>query len=214
MSLSKREITSQIVRSLPIKLSQKKNIAFQPYFDYFIDGLLVEGTPYKDTAYIRRLVVPLFFGRDFVNLNYSRRLSNAGSKNSDLFRGSTADIVAAFVQSASDLRLTDDLSEPYSVSRFLKTFYTPFSPTFNISWAFDFGCAWAIEGNLELAKLWLDSVRERELRRRPIRDDESRESRRRLLETEETLAALAESYDGVVASVRERCWSNAKRLGF
>jgi hypothetical protein len=125
----------------------------------FLQGLLVENTPYKDTVYIWDFILPSFHPRPSLALNFSLRLDDGG-----YFVGSPGDIVKRVVETLGN----DDGSKlgirsPTSLVMFINKHARKVEFHYNhpVSTAFSMAAAHALEGDASIAKQIFLSLQQR-----------------------------------------------------
>ena len=66
---NRNKIATQIAKGLPGGFIAFKGMAYRPQFSFVARGILIEGTPDKDTNYVWHLRLPFFLPRTHVGLN-------------------------------------------------------------------------------------------------------------------------------------------------
>ncbi len=102
---------------LPLHLN--KAIAYSPGFSTVVSGILLEGTPYKDTVYLHHYIQPFFLPQDRIILSYSRRLQPA-SGNTEFFEGSDEKIADQCLQCLERSGLCGQLARPTHADGFIR----------------------------------------------------------------------------------------------
>ena len=91
-------------------LPARTGVAFNPQFTSVVRGIVVEGTPYKDSYYIRNLYGLFFVRRTFIVLNDSERINNvASAAKGKRFSGDADTVASAVVESVTAYRTLADL---------------------------------------------------------------------------------------------------------
>ena len=140
---------------LPNQLACVGEIIFNPHFSIVLNGIIIDGTAYKDTVTAKRLQ-HVFFKRDTTPcLNYSTRIYNESDPRQVTFFVGKVDELAA--QVAATLTLTgvvDSLLQPYTIQDFMAEHLPDDLPTYYQTRSlFDACCASVLLGRSEAARL-------------------------------------------------------------
>lgn len=103
--------------SLLRKGGVRKNLLYFVNNIHFLQGILIERTPYKDSVYIWLVVCPLFRPIDLVSLNYSKRILGGG-----LVTGSPREIsnkTLSYLHNSDD-EIISSLNTPVEIHSFLE----------------------------------------------------------------------------------------------
>lgn len=135
--------------SIARKLGQRLGSQFNVYkssvyldgFSSIVSGITLESTPYKNTIYVRRIILPCYFDYRFLITSYSNRIYNQASNTGDMFVGNDADILDAIETAISQSSMIAELRMPYGPAEFLREFRQPDPDHLRHAHSFDLGCA-------------------------------------------------------------------------
>ena len=187
-----------------------KSIAYSPGGSTVISGLLVEGTPYKDTVYIHRYVQPFFMEQDRIILSYSRRLQAAGG--TEFFEGTDEQIADQCLHCLERTGLRQEAVEPMHEQRFIALVAR--GQVLGHDWRteLNFGAAHAVLGNLGDAAAHLGEAR---------RDHDASLARRGPFSSDAAFRSTLDAYEAMLAApgdlaaaIRGQARRHAAALGF
>ena len=184
-------------------------------FSYFVHGILIERTPYKDTVYVWHLMSPMFFKKRNIELTYSSRIRSNDLEISDYSKGDDQAIVDLVLTRLRETGLIDTVSHDITLDEYLPCHdRTSFRRGDKAKVAAYRAAAAFLAGDRAWSSEWLDFCTAWLAREQCARDELGEAYSPFMVD----LKAFIPLFDGTPAEVTRRLHAivrdNADRLGF
>ena len=154
---NKKRILKSFVASTDFGLAINKSVAYRADFEAIVSGICLEGTPYKDTVYLRRYVQPFFSTEPRVMLTYSPRVRL--ENKSAYFEGSDIEIAAQCLSALDELGIVETLRRPMSARSFIEWLGAGNQLGGRATAELDLGAAYLMERELETAASFFEAAK-------------------------------------------------------
>ena len=211
------KVARKVKALLPGGLGCVGEIVFNPDFDTVVNGVIIDGTSYKDTVVAKTIQHTFFTIDKSLRLNYSQQIYNKADSSQVIFFVGHVDELAAQVATTLTLTgLVDRLRRPYRIEDFVAEHWPNDLPFYYKSRdLFDACCAHFLVGKTEAARIgfvhdkhgWDGYLAGRGQPRNEFGDARSREA-------DEIVALLDGSDDALRQSILRNVDRNARLLGF
>ena len=211
---SRNRIAKHISRSLGQTTAINKGVIYTLGFHEIAHGLLIEGTPYKDTVYVWHLRLPFFYPWLFRNLTYCDRIPSNRAGNEYYFQGDDKTIADTVVERIIETGLREKIQRPVALGDLYVLSIDAMPERYNgLPFVFEMAMAHHLTGSFEKSAIFLDFLRQ-ELAKPSLRVGQSDA----FLVVFDTIERLLPLFDGppaeVTARLRALIHENAARLGF
>ena len=159
--MPRKQILRKLQGKFPPGFSILKGKLYAASHGFIIRGVIVDGTPYKQTWHVLDFTYPLFQANYFVHLSYSTRLLLPGDEGDTMFSGTDDEIADAAMQAIEDAGLISKVADGDTPSWFLHHHGAKFVESAHPGTTFDMACCAALCGDGALARHYFEASRRR-----------------------------------------------------
>lgn len=146
-------VARKVQALLPGEYARSGPIVFNPYYEYIINGFIIDGTPYKNTVVVRRLQHVFFEADPLIRLTYSTSVYNLADPTKIVFfEGHVDDLAAQIAMTLISSGAAAEMLEPYTLQHFIDQKWPVPVDDIDAHHLFELACARFLVGDVERAK--------------------------------------------------------------